>query len=66
MENPEQQQSILRAERERGDLISECHSLIAAIAYKPSCLKLLGLARNHLRLLVGYKSNCQERFSQKK
>jgi hypothetical protein len=51
------EQVILKAEAERGDLVSECHSLIVAIAYKPSCLKLLGLARNHLKLLVQYKAN---------
>lgn len=51
------EQAILRAERDRSDLIAECHSLIVAIAYKPSCLKLLGLARNHLKMLSGYKSN---------
>lgn len=50
-------QATERAERERGDLIAECHSLIVAIAYKPSCLKLLGLARNHLKMLASYKSN---------
>ena len=51
------EQAILKAERERGDLVSECHALIVAIAYKPSCLKLLGLARNHLKLLAQYKLN---------
>ena len=51
------EQAIIKAERERGDLIAECHSLIAAIAYKSSCLKLLGLARNHLKMLAQYKAN---------
>ncbi len=56
MEN-QNEQTTLKAERERGDLVSECHSLIVAIAHKGSYLKLLGLARNHLRLLAGYKAN---------
>lgn len=51
------QQALARAEAERGDLIQECHSLIVSIAGKPSCLKLLALARNHLRMLAQYKSN---------
>jgi hypothetical protein len=51
------EQAILKAEAERGDLVSECHALIVAIAYKPSCLKLLGLARNHLKMLAQYKAN---------
>jgi hypothetical protein len=51
------EQVILKAERDRSDLVSECHSLIVAIAYKSSCLKLLNLARNHLKLLAEYKSN---------
>ena len=51
------EQAILKAEAERGDLVSECHALIVVIAYKPSCLKLLGLARNHLKMLVQYKVN---------
>lgn len=50
-------QATERAERERGELVSECHSLIVAIAYKPSCLKLPGLARNHLKMLAQYKVN---------
>ena len=56
------EQAILKAERERGDLVSECHSLIVAIAHKSSCLKLLGLARNHLKLLAGYKVNRRSRY----
>ena len=51
------EQAIRKAEVERGDLVSECHALIVAIAYKPSCLKLLGLARNHLKMLAQYKAN---------
>lgn len=51
------EQSIRKAEAEHGDLVSECHALIVAITYKPSCLKLLGLARNHLKLLAQYKAN---------
>lgn len=51
------EQTIRKAEAERGDLVSECHALIVAIAYKPSCLKLLNLAKNHLKLLAEYKSN---------
>ena len=55
------EQALARAEAERGDLIQECHSLVVSIAYKPSCLKLLGLARNHLRMLADYKSNRGQR-----
>ncbi len=51
------EQVILKAEAERSNLVSECHSLIVAIAYKPSCLKLLNLAKNHLKLLAQYKAN---------
>ena len=51
------EQAVLKAERERQELLKECHSLIAAIAHKSSCLKLLGLARNHLKMLASYKSN---------
>lgn len=54
------EQAIIKAERERGDLIAECHALIVAIAYKPSCLKLLNLAKNHLKLLAQYKANRQQ------
>ena len=56
------EQAIIKAERERGDLIAECHSLIAAIGHKSSCLKLLGLARNHLKLLAGHKVNRRSRY----
>lgn len=45
------------AELQRQELICECHSLIAAIARKPACLKLLGLAQHYLRLLASYKAN---------
>ena len=55
------QQALARAEVERGRLISECHSLIVSIAYQPSCLKLLGLARSHLMMLAQYKSNRRQR-----
>lgn len=51
------EQAIIKAERDRGDLVSECHALIVEVAYKPSCLKLLGLARNHLKMLASYKIN---------
>ena len=54
------EQAVLKAERERQELLKDCHCLIAAIGHKSSCLKLLGLARNHLKLLVGYKSNRQQ------
>ena len=59
------EQAILRAEAERGDLIAECHSLIVAIAYKPSCLKLLGLARNYLKMLASYKSHWRQQRSRR-
>ncbi len=45
------------AELERQELLKSCHSLIAKIGYKASCLKLLTLAQNHLLILSNYKAN---------
>lgn len=50
-------QQTTSAEALRSELVAECHSLIVSIAHKPSCLKLLALARNHLRMLAQYKGN---------
>jgi len=54
--NPNRQ-ALARAEVERADLVHECHSLIVAIAYKSSSIKLLNLARNYLKMLAEYKGN---------
>lgn len=43
--------------QERQQLVNECHRLINAIAYQPSYAKLLSLAKAHLQMLAGYKSN---------
>lgn len=48
--------AIARAADERDRVLADCQALLYKIAQKPSCIKLLGLARNHLRLLAGYKS----------
>lgn len=45
------------AELERQELIKSCHSLIAKIGYKASCIKLLKLAQTHLLMLSNYKAN---------
>ena len=47
---------MARAADERDHVLAECQTLLYQIARKPSCIKLLGLARAHLRMLVAYKS----------
>lgn len=42
---------------QRSLLLAECHWLLNQVAYRPGYLKLLGLARNHLKILAQYKSN---------
>ena len=54
MEN--QEQAIVAAQIERDRLCEECFQLLHQVSRKPSCLKLLGLARNHLLLLAEYKT----------
>lgn len=48
-------------ERERRELIEQCHRLINAIAIRSCSIKLLTLARNHLQMLVEYKQNRRAR-----
>ncbi len=50
------------AERQRQELIQECHSLIALIANKPNCLKLLKIASDSLKMYAGYKIGRKNRF----
>lgn len=49
--------AIAAAQSERDQLCEECFRLLYQISRRPSCLKLLVLARNHLRLLAEYKAN---------
>lgn len=49
--------AIAQGITQRNQLSEECFQLLYQIAQKPSCLKLLTLVRNHLKLLAGYKSS---------
>ena len=42
---------------QRDQLCEECFQLLHEVSRKPSCLKLLQLAKNHLEILASYKSN---------
>lgn len=46
---------------QRSLLLAECHRLLNQVACRPGYVKLLGLARNHLRMLAQYKSNRRQR-----
>lgn len=46
---------------QRSLLLAECHWLLNQVAYRPGYLKLLGLARSHLRMLAQYKLNRGQR-----
>lgn len=52
--------TIIAAQLQRDQLCEECFRLLYRISQKPSCLKLLTLARNHLEILAGYKANRQK------
>lgn len=52
--------AIAVAQNERHRLCEECFQLLYKISKKPSCLKLLGLAKEHLALLASYKSGRQQ------
>lgn len=47
------------AELERQQLIKQCHSLVAAIASKPSSIKLLRGILPMLEIYASYKANRQ-------
>ena len=57
----EEQQAIARAQIERDELLEECFQSLYQISKKSCCLKLLQIAREHLLLLAGYKSNRSQR-----
>lgn len=47
--------AITSAETERHKLFLECQRLLLQISRKPSSIKLLGLAKQHLIVLSNYK-----------
>lgn len=47
----------IRYEREFEELVSECHSLIVAIAQRPYAVKLLKSVRQGLLMHLDYKEN---------
>lgn len=47
--------AITDAEAERDALLRECQQMLLQISRRPSCLKLLGLAKVHLNMLAKYK-----------
>ena len=49
--------AIAAAKVQRDKLCEECFQLLHQVSRKPSCLKLLQLAKNHLGILAAYKSN---------
>ena len=49
--------AIADAKTERDRLCEECFQLLHQISRRPGCLKLLNLARGHLRILAGYKAS---------
>jgi hypothetical protein len=51
--------AIAEAKNQRDALVRECQQLLLEVSYRPGCLKLLGLARNHLLMLTRYKSGRQ-------
>ena len=50
-----QQAAIARAKVQRDEMCQSCFNLLYKISRKPSCLKLLGLAEAHLKMLSDYK-----------
>lgn len=55
--NENQQQQIVVAQAKRDELCEQCFRLLHKISRKPSCLKLLGLAKTHLEMLAAYKTD---------
>lgn len=56
---PYSEQAIAEAKTQRDALVQECQQLLFEVSRRPGCLKLLGLARNHLLMLTRYKSGRQ-------
>lgn len=54
-------EAIASAQNERDIIYEECFQLLYQISRKSSSIKLLKLARNHLKILVAYKQNRAER-----
>ena len=51
------EQAIAAAKIQRDQMCEECFILLHQISRKSCCLKLLGLAKAHLKMLAEYKSN---------
>ena len=49
--------AIANSKAERDRLCEECFQLLHQISHRPGCLKLLNLARGHLRILAAYKGS---------
>ena len=47
--------AIANAEAESDALLRKCQRMLLQISRRPSCLKLLGLAKVHLTMLAKYK-----------
>lgn len=47
--------AIANAEAERDALLRECQQMLLEISRRPGYLKLLGLAKFHLKMLSRYK-----------
>ena len=54
-------EAIAAATIERDKLCEECFQLLHQVSRKSSCLKLLNLAKDHLKMLASYKSNRAQR-----
>ena len=57
--NQSNDDAIAAAKVERDRLCEECFILLHQISRKSCCIKLLGLAKDHLEMLADYKSNRQ-------
>lgn len=53
---PRSENALAAAQSERDKLCEECFQLLHQISRRPGCIKLLNLAREHLRQLAQYKA----------
>ena len=54
---PCSEQAIAEAKTQRDALVRECQQLLLEVSHRPGCIKLLGLAKNHLEMLAQYKAS---------
>lgn len=53
--------AIAAAQTRRDVLVRECQRLLIEVSRRPGCIKLLGLVKAHLEVLVEYKATRQRR-----